>query len=73
MVYTTFFTDENDQLKETMFWSAGSLAISKIQYLRKLIERLFFSSWRPKELMFSFVTVDYQALQPEHEKQTTAT
>ncbi len=65
------FTDENDQLKEPMFFgqpvNVARYDQQKYDIFEKLIEKQLSFFWRPEEVDVSRDRIDYQAL-PEHEK-----
>lgn len=71
MKYSTFNTNNNDQLKEPMFLGQ-SVNVSrydqqKHEVFEKLIEKQLSFFWRPEEVDVSSDRIDYNKL-PEHEK-----
>ena len=71
MIYSTFSKNNNDQLKEPMFFGQ-SVNISrfdqqKYNMFEKLIEKQLSFFWRPEEVDVSRDRIDYQSLH-DHEK-----
>ena len=66
-----FLTEQNDQLKEPMFFgqsvNVARFDQQKYDIFEKLIEKQLSFFWRPEEVDVSRDRIDYQAL-PEHEK-----
>ena len=64
------FTDENDQLKEPMFFgqpvNVARYDQQKYDIFEKLIEKQLSFFWRPEEVDVSRDRIDYQSL-PDHE------
>ncbi len=71
MRYTTFCQNNNDQMKEPMFFgqpvNVARYDQQKFPIFEKLIEKQLSFFWRPEEVDVSQDRLDYQNL-PEHEK-----
>ncbi len=71
MRYTTFCQNNNDQLKEPMFFgqpvNVARYDQQKFPIFEKLIEKQLSFFWRPEEVDVSQDRMDYQNL-PDHEK-----
>ncbi|PIE42462.1 MAG: ribonucleotide-diphosphate reductase subunit beta [Gammaproteobacteria bacterium] len=71
MRYTTFCQNNNDQLKEPMFFgqpvNVARYDQQKFPVFEKLIEKQLSFFWRPEEIDVSQDRIDYQNL-PDHEK-----
>ncbi len=71
MRYTTFCQNNNDQMKEPMFFgqpvNVARYDQQKYPIFEKLIEKQLSFFWRPEEVDVSQDRIDYQAL-PDHEK-----